>query len=219
MGDIWSIAFRTYFSNPPKPTPLAELNIHDLKTTYLYYNDLIKINGKQIEPTKVHELQTIEDVWDEDEQQMISKEKMVSIFYHIPKRNINAFHKQISQLYDQISTLLAGASRQYPIPIIIQMGKSHYLLDEREIFYSGHIDPHSSAFTANHKSQTDITDLLKHKIYHPYQIMSKTSGIQYIKTNRITKPNLNSNKWYDINKRQLGCAPPFLLFDPMDTFY
>jgi hypothetical protein len=43
MGGIWSIAFRTYFSNPPKPTPLAELNIHDLRTTYIYYNDLIKI--------------------------------------------------------------------------------------------------------------------------------------------------------------------------------
>jgi hypothetical protein len=52
--------------------------------------------------------------------------------------------------------LMAEASKQYPIPIIIQMGKSHDLLDEKEILYSGHIDPHSSAFTAKYKSQTDI---------------------------------------------------------------
>jgi len=129
---------------------------------------------------------------------MISKEKMTSIFYHIPKRNINAFHKQISQIHHQISTLIARAPREYPTPIIIKMGKSHYLLNETKTLYSGHIDPHSSAFTSKYKSKTDLNDLLKHRIYHSYQITSKTFGTQYIKTNKITKTNLNSNKWYDI---------------------
>ena len=127
---------------------------------------------------------------------------MISIFYHIPKRNINAFHKQISQIHLLVSTLISEAPIDYPIPIIIKMGKSHYLLNEAKTLYSGHIDPHTSAFTPKYISKTNLNDLLKHKIYHSYQITSKTFGTQYIKTNKITKTNLNSNKWYDINEEK-----------------
>jgi hypothetical protein len=88
---IWKLAFETYFTIPFKSTPLQDLNIYDLKSTSIYYNKDFHINNKVIEPKLIPTLSTIDDIWDEEDNCILSRNKLECIFLSIPKKNSMLF--------------------------------------------------------------------------------------------------------------------------------
>ena len=46
-----------------------------------------------LEPNMIPDMATIEDIWDEEENDIISREQLLHIFPLIPKRKITAFNK------------------------------------------------------------------------------------------------------------------------------
>ena len=69
---IWKLAFKTYFNIPFKSTPLQDLNIYDLKSTSIYYNKELLINNKVIEPKLIPTMSTIDGIWDEEDNCILS---------------------------------------------------------------------------------------------------------------------------------------------------
>ena len=154
MTGIWRNAFSTFFSSPHTPTPIDKRNIYDLKSTYIYYNnDLKRKNNMTLEPNMIPDMATIEDIWDEEENDIISKDKLLHIFPLIPKRKITAFNKTLLTFKDKITKLIREASQELPLPLIIKHLNKHYLLDSKNRIFTGTLDPHTQAFTTKNETQ------------------------------------------------------------------
>ena len=60
---------------------------------------------------------TIGDIWDEEENDIISKTKLQFLHLTTPKRKVNAFHKQITKLRPLITSLIRNAPKTLPLPL------------------------------------------------------------------------------------------------------
>ena len=152
LTGVWKRAFKTFFANPSTPTPIEKRNIYDLRSTYIYYNkQLLRTNRMLIEPTHIPELATLSDIWDEEQDNIITINELRHKFPLHGNRKINAFHKIINKLKEKIVQLFHNASTDLPLPLIIKNFSNHYLINEDNDIYATNIDQHTQAHTIKYK--------------------------------------------------------------------
>ena len=147
-----------------------------------------------IEPTHIPELSTLGDIWDEEQDNIITINELRHRFPLHGNRKINAFHKMINKLKEKIIQLFHNAPTDLPLPLIIKSFSNHYLINENNDIYATSIDPHTQAHTIKYKMHClALTDLKPYKLFHTYMIKNKVFGTQFIKQSPIEHHNLDKS--------------------------
>ena len=208
---IWKLAFKTYFNIPFKSTPLQDLSIHDLKSTSIYYNKEFHINNKVIEPKLIPIMATIDDIWDEEDNCILSRNKLECIFLSIQKKKLNAFHKILRTLEPKIKQLIDNASTTFPLPLIARRGKKHYLITQTTksmVALWNHIQkPSQKTYKLNKTPVEEITN--NSKLYHCYITYNKVFGYQHHRTYKIEHFNFDNELCASSHKLRAGLTTGF----------
>ena len=82
----------------------------------------------------VPEISTVDDIWDEEEDNIISIYDLKHKFPLHGNRKIDTFHKIISKLKDNVKELMHNASNDLPLPLIIKRSTNHYIINAIKIY-------------------------------------------------------------------------------------